>query len=155
MSIFDHHELVMLNYNCNNIGFKANNKSYYVNNFDSNVNKHIISPSNDLITNNKYIDIIDVNSDKLYKSLDISYNKYGHSLILIYIKSLPIVKYDNKIHKYYDECPISLIDFDQGDDIKVMPCKHYFSPDNLDKWLDQYSRCPVCNYDIKTLFIDN
>lgn len=44
-----------------------------------------------------------------------------------------------------DTCPISLMDFKQGDEVSQLPCGHIFMKDAVMKWLkDENASCPVC-----------
>jgi len=44
-----------------------------------------------------------------------------------------------------DSCPISLMDFKQGDEVSQLPCGHIFMKDAVMKWLkDENASCPVC-----------
>ncbi|CAD7700453.1 unnamed protein product [Ostreobium quekettii] len=46
-------------------------------------------------------------------------------------------------------CPICLDCFGRGDMLRVMPCKHKYHKDCLDKWLKIKATCPICNLNIK------
>lgn len=87
--------------------------------------------------------------DELNQSLRMSQIKFNHPLLLAYINSLNNIKYDSEIHTYYDHCPISFTDFNNGDYIKILQCRHYFDPESIVEWLNSNPRCPVCNYDLK------
>jgi len=44
-------------------------------------------------------------------------------------------------------CPICIVDFEEGDDIRILPCegKHRFHPECVDQWLlELSSSCPIC-----------
>jgi Ring finger domain len=46
-----------------------------------------------------------------------------------------------------ETCPICILDFEEGDDIRVLPCdeKHRFHKDCVDPWLlELSSSCPIC-----------
>jgi hypothetical protein len=46
-----------------------------------------------------------------------------------------------------ETCPICIVDFEEGDDIRVLPCEgnHRFHPECVDRWLLQLSSsCPIC-----------
>jgi hypothetical protein len=48
---------------------------------------------------------------------------------------------------YNTTCPILLIDFEDDDDIAILPCNHCFTPDAIYKWLEkEKAECPVCRY---------
>ena len=46
-----------------------------------------------------------------------------------------------------EQCPICLIEFEEGDDIRVLPCEkeHVYHKTCIDPWLlDVSSSCPLC-----------
>lgn len=48
-----------------------------------------------------------------------------------------------------ETCPICIIDFEEGDDIRVLPCegKHVFHQACVDQWLlELSSSCPICRH---------
>jgi len=48
-----------------------------------------------------------------------------------------------------ETCPICIVDFQEGDDIRVLPCegKHCFHQQCVDPWLLQLSSsCPICRH---------
>lgn len=50
-------------------------------------------------------------------------------------------------------CPICVCDFDEDDDIRVLPCdaRHRFHQECVDPWLLNVSRfCPLCRWDLST-----
>jgi len=53
-----------------------------------------------------------------------------------------------------ETCPICIIDFEHGDDLRVLPCegKHRFHQHCVDPWLLQLSTsCPICRADFNAL----
>ncbi|KAF9531668.1 hypothetical protein CPB83DRAFT_80138 [Crepidotus variabilis] len=53
-----------------------------------------------------------------------------------------------------DTCPICIVDFEEGDDIRVLPCdgKHCFHQQCVDPWLLKLSSsCPICRHDFLAL----
>ncbi|KAF9447498.1 hypothetical protein P691DRAFT_646978, partial [Macrolepiota fuliginosa MF-IS2] len=53
-----------------------------------------------------------------------------------------------------ETCPICIVDFEEGDDIRVLPCegKHRFHPQCVDQWLlELSSSCPICRQDFLAL----
>ncbi|KAH7520662.1 hypothetical protein FEM48_Zijuj08G0169600 [Ziziphus jujuba var. spinosa] len=43
------------------------------------------------------------------------------------------------------ECSVCLSEFEEGDKIRKLQCKHTFHRDCLDRWLQQYwATCPLC-----------
>ncbi|KZT72240.1 hypothetical protein DAEQUDRAFT_763345 [Daedalea quercina L-15889] len=53
-----------------------------------------------------------------------------------------------------ETCPICIVDFEEGDDLRVLPCegKHRFHRDCVDQWLlELSSSCPICRQDFQAL----
>lgn len=53
-----------------------------------------------------------------------------------------------------ETCPICIVDFEEGDDLRQLPCEgqHRFHQDCVDPWLlELSSSCPICRHGI---FID-
>jgi len=53
-----------------------------------------------------------------------------------------------------ETCPICIVDFEVGDDLRVLPCegKHRFHRDCVDPWLlELSSSCPICRQDFHVL----
>lgn len=48
------------------------------------------------------------------------------------------------------ECAICLSEYEEGDKVKEMPCKHAFHVDCIGKWLGISNFCPVCKYELRT-----
>ncbi|CAH0481030.1 unnamed protein product [Peronospora belbahrii] len=47
-----------------------------------------------------------------------------------------------------ETCPICLDDFEDGADVKVLPCQHFFHVNCINPWLEGRSgRCPLCKQD--------
>ena len=52
---------------------------------------------------------------------------------------------DNDLKNTNKKCMISLEEFKEDDIVRVLPCKHVFSKDNIDDWLLHSSyKCPIC-----------
>jgi hypothetical protein len=45
-------------------------------------------------------------------------------------------------------CCICLSTFQEGDEIRSLPCFHYFHKDEIDTWLKTNDKCPICKYRI-------
>ncbi|CAO2827194.1 unnamed protein product [Amaranthus hypochondriacus] len=68
------------------------------------------------------------------------------------VESLPVKAY-NKSTKFQNEeiaqCYICLLEYEEGDDMRVLPCHHEFHKKCIDKWLKEIHRvCPLCRGDI-------
>ncbi|KAI8464698.1 MAG: hypothetical protein J3K34DRAFT_490183 [Monoraphidium minutum] len=45
-------------------------------------------------------------------------------------------------------CTICLVDFEEEDELKVLPCRHAYHAGCLDTWLGVSKACPVCNTEV-------
>jgi len=53
-----------------------------------------------------------------------------------------------------ETCPICIVDFEEGDDLRVLPCEghHRFHQECVDQWLlELSSSCPLCRQDFHAL----
>jgi len=53
-----------------------------------------------------------------------------------------------------ETCPICIVDFEEGDDLRLLPCegKHRFHQECVDPWLlELSSSCPICRHDFQAL----
>ena len=46
-------------------------------------------------------------------------------------------------------CSICLCEYEQGDKLVSLPCKHVFHDDCITSWTEQNIRCPLCNADLE------
>lgn len=60
--------------------------------------------------------------------------------------------------KYYPQCcsnstcPIFHVDFEDDDEITVLPCKHGFTTEAINKWIsDEKAECPVCRFKLDSV----
>ncbi|XP_068652630.1 uncharacterized protein [Aristolochia californica] len=48
-----------------------------------------------------------------------------------------------------DQCYICLVEYEEGDKIRVLPCRHEFHMSCIDKWLKEiHGICPLCRRDV-------
>jgi len=60
------------------------------------------------------------------------------------LDSLTESKYDGT--QDLSECTICMCPYDNGDDLKHLPCKHFFHNECVSTWLSKHSKtCPLCN----------
>ena len=71
-------------------------------------------------------------------------------------KELLYMTYTNKDHMSSvcdnHECPISQDEFEEGEEIIILPCKHAFMEENIMRWLEKESAtCPVCRHALSSI----
>ena len=49
-----------------------------------------------------------------------------------------------KYEREEDKCIICYCDYEKGDDILTLKCKHYFHENCVSQWLIQNPHCPLC-----------
>ena len=60
-----------------------------------------------------------------------------------------------KLNKEYLEtisgaCPICQDDFEEGQTVKQLPCKHFYHPNCILPWLKLHNSCPICRFELPT-----
>tara|TARA_B110000285_G_scaffold235483_2_gene317506 strand:+ start:50 stop:868 length:819 start_codon:yes stop_codon:yes gene_type:complete len=64
------------------------------------------------------------------------------------VEDLKSIKY-NKESCEQHSCCITFEDFEEGQDITQLPCKHIFDPQAINTWLKEESnKCPVCRFEL-------
>eukprot|EP00804_Cyclotella_cryptica_P020419 CCRYP_014402-RA/>CCRYP_014402-RA protein AED:0.13 eAED:0.13 QI:142/0.75/0.8/1/1/1/5/234/1160 len=53
-----------------------------------------------------------------------------------------------------DCCPICLVDYEDGDTLRVLPCNHYMHKTCVDAWLINNPSCPSCRHSLRDLVDD-
>jgi hypothetical protein len=48
-------------------------------------------------------------------------------------------------------CSICLCEYEDGEKLVSLPCKHIFHDDCISSWTDNNKRCPLCNYDLESV----
>ena len=48
----------------------------------------------------------------------------------------------------HQQCSICITDYNEGDQLKVLPCKHIFHTNCIDPWLANHNVCPNCRHNI-------
>ena len=62
-----------------------------------------------------------------------------------------ILNQDNSMRMDDTRCPISLEDFQVGEELcEIKHCHHVFKWSSLQNWFSRNSHCPVCRHDIRT-----
>ena len=49
-----------------------------------------------------------------------------------------------------DTCPITLRLFQNDQIVSILPCNHAYEPDEIVKWFETQSTCPVCRFECST-----
>ena len=52
-------------------------------------------------------------------------------------------------------CPICLLEYADGDELRVLPCNHYMHTQCLDAWLVNNPSCPSCRHSLSELVDDS
>ena len=50
-----------------------------------------------------------------------------------------------------DCCPICLVEYEDGDELRVLPCGHSFHKACTDAWLSNHANCPSCRHSLEDL----
>ena len=45
-------------------------------------------------------------------------------------------------------CSICLCEYEKGENLTMLPCKHVFHQDCINSWTEHNTRCPLCNADL-------
>jgi len=71
------------------------------------------------------------------------------------VNQLPVLKFNkakmqiNSPHTDADDdkisCRVCLCEYEDKEDLKLLPCFHRFHKDCIDEWLQRSSACPLCN----------
>ena len=64
-------------------------------------------------------------------------------------QKIPSKKY-SKIDETKEMCAICVDEFEDGEDVRILPCSHIFHSKCIDEWLSNYSSlCPLCKANIR------
>lgn len=67
------------------------------------------------------------------------------------VEALPNVEVDEALLKSeLAQCAVCKDDFEMGNVVKQMPCKHVYHDDCILPWLELHNSCPVCRYELPT-----
>jgi E3 ubiquitin-protein ligase RNF115/126 len=66
------------------------------------------------------------------------------------IEALPTMKVTEEMMKseMNNQCAVCKDEFESGEEVKGMPCKHVFHEDCIMPWLKMHNSCPVCRYEL-------
>mmetsp|Transcript_13245 Transcript_13245/g.19792 ORF Transcript_13245/g.19792 Transcript_13245/m.19792 type:complete len:485 (-) Transcript_13245:271-1725(-) len=62
------------------------------------------------------------------------------------ISSLPVRKFkaDGKKDQKFRKCMICLEEYEDGQELRTLPCFHFYHKECIDKWLQMNTKCPLC-----------
>jgi len=61
---------------------------------------------------------------------------------------------DKDVSESSDEephCSICLGEYENGEKLVMLPCKHIYHDDCISSWCDNHTRCPLCNMDLESV----
>lgn len=70
-----------------------------------------------------------------------------------FIASLPVCQHCNCEGSEFsqEECIVCLMEFEEDEMVKILPCGHMFHTDCIDEWLKRSTFCPLCKADPREL----
>ncbi|KAK9069589.1 hypothetical protein SSX86_011493 [Deinandra increscens subsp. villosa] len=71
------------------------------------------------------------------------------------IEALPLVSLTPSHLVNDSHCPVCKDEFEVGEEVKELPCKHFYHSDCIIPWLRIHDTCPVCRYKIQGLSNSN
>ena len=96
----------------------------------------------------------DIDLDNYEQLLALDENRVKVPLGVEFVSRLPIVKFSGQGSKkdstdQDDSCPICMCDFEEGEELRVLPCFHKFHTNCIDNWLCNESKhCPICRVNL-------
>lgn len=57
-------------------------------------------------------------------------------------------KHDPEPEPEKEWCPICLIDYEEGEELRELPCGHLYHPQCIDSWFAKKKNCPYCKQDV-------
>ncbi|XP_021842005.1 E3 ubiquitin-protein ligase RING1-like [Spinacia oleracea] len=64
------------------------------------------------------------------------------------VENLEIKKAEDEFATHDNCCSVCLEGWEKGDDVKILPCGHYFHPACADEWLLTNRFCPLCRFEL-------
>lgn len=62
------------------------------------------------------------------------------------------IRFDkNNYENINTSCPINQTDFEDEQYVIQLPCNHMFTPDAINRWLDEKPECPVCRFELDSI----
>ena len=113
--------------------------------FDSDVNRDYQNFIANLFNRGLPLGSGDMNSILNTSLLDPSQNIYKTVISEKGEDQIKLLKFKADEFPEQVSCPMTLMDFKEGEEIAKLPCGHIFENEPIRKWLrDEDSRCPVC-----------
>ena len=98
------------------------------------------------------------NNDNLYDIINMSFNeepKYKNVLSEKGSKEIKKIKYNKEEHEL-TQCPITMEEFEEGEEISILPCNHIFKNESIEKWLkEEDASCPICRFKLDSREVSN
>ncbi|EGR31809.1 hypothetical protein IMG5_101120 [Ichthyophthirius multifiliis] len=64
------------------------------------------------------------------------------------IEKIPIANFNRKLKHFQDKCSICITEFNIGQQVKILDCKHFYHVECISSWLKDQKKCPVCKNEI-------
>jgi hypothetical protein len=58
---------------------------------------------------------------------------------------------ESKVLEEEPTCSICLGEYEEGEDLVCLPCKHLYHEDCISSWCSNHIRCPLCNLDLESV----
>ena len=65
------------------------------------------------------------------------------------LKGLEIREYNKASENEINNCAICIDEFEENDQLHLLPCQHSFHSQCILKWLNRSKLCPICRYELK------
>ncbi|KAL8605139.1 hypothetical protein ACOMHN_031080 [Nucella lapillus] len=56
---------------------------------------------------------------------------------------------EQEVEQEVEQCQICLLDLEDGDTLRSIPCRHNFHSHCLDEWIKRHATCPLCRHDLR------
>eukprot|EP00455_Lapot_gusevi_P044738 TRINITY_DN5631_c0_g1_i1.p1 TRINITY_DN5631_c0_g1~~TRINITY_DN5631_c0_g1_i1.p1 ORF type:complete len:181 (+),score=19.33 TRINITY_DN5631_c0_g1_i1:130-672(+) len=71
------------------------------------------------------------------------------------VARIPVIQYradaqQERADQSSSSCAICMNDYEENDELRVLPCKHLFHKACVDNWLVAQRTCPYCRHDVTT-----
>lgn len=85
--------------------------------------------------------------DNILRNSFIQRNPYKRVTTNKAIENIKKIKFNDNFEQ--KECPITMMEFKEGEEISELPCKHVFDTQAINRWLKEENyKCPVCRYEM-------